>query len=252
MKFLLLPLMALIILSGCSVQKQSDNPTKSQKHITSPTKSQKPISTKNESIDIDMLTTKNVPTAITQEKLIENGVSFKLSNKEVVSPSGLVENLTFANVGLAGVKVPKVTTPTAYFFITQKNKVWFIKGIMGAELDIKGKTNDLPSEFSKLAHSSMSVKNIGNFTEFYDTKHLLTIGKVKVSGIPLPEGEKIQLDSGQQATFFKEGNINGVDYPVMSGSEREWIVVAGNFDKKSIISLAKSNSIYRYVNKSNN
>jgi hypothetical protein len=220
-----------------------------------------PVKAKSENIGINMITTGDVSTATTQERLIENGVSFNLSNKEIVTPNSnsLIENLTFSNIGLAAVRVPKATPPADFFFITQKTKVWEIRGAIGADdLNYTKTPNTLPPEFSKLNHSTMSIKNIGNFTEFFDDRHLLTIFKAKASGAPLPDGGMIILShsfpEGETGEYFKEGNIDGVYYPVVKTDahghviESEWVVVAGvGFDKKSIISLAESDSINRYV-----
>lgn len=231
------------------------NLKKTQKQVQS-------VNAKSENIGINMLTTRDVSTATTQERLIENGVSFNLSNKEVVTPNNnsLIENLTFSNVGLAAVRVPKATPPADCFFITQKNKVWGITGVIEADNINYIKTpNTLPPEFSKLNHSTMSIKNIGNFTEFFDDKHLLTIFKVKAFGAPLPDATELiksnSFPEGIVADYFKEGNIEGVYYPVVKTDahgrviESEWVVVAGvGFDRKSIISLSESDSINRYVN----
>jgi hypothetical protein len=245
-KLLLLLMSSLAVLSGCTDQKYA-GPAITAVHHQKPKPAASTTTKPTESLSLNMITTSAVSKATTQEELIEKGVTLNLSDKENLAPtpSSFIETLTFGNVGLTAIRVPKVTSPTDYFFINQNNKGWSIQGVIGASIEGQIKPNSLSSEFSNLNHANLTVQNIGTVAEFFNETTTITIAKVKVSSstsLPKGNGDTLNLND-QKAKFFEEGNLNGIYYP--KGSD--YVVIAGNVDENTIATLAKDGSIYSYI-----
>lgn len=235
-KILLIPLIVLlVVLSGCSVQSHANSSTQTK------------IENKSKSIEVAVATNNDVPNneATSSENVIKNGITWKLTNGKSISPrsSDFITNLNFGNIGVVSVKVPEVTKPTYYFFITKKNSYWAINGVIGAQL-YDNKNNKLPNAYSELDQTSIAINKLGHFTELYNKKTFITIGNVNAVVMPLPKGKNTQLNSGQAAILFQENNINGIYYSLGSN----WVFIAGNIDSKSIINLANDTSLDVFTN----